>query len=445
MRHESVRSGWWPPFLSGNSAIHQMSSLSLDKSRAVVDSLWAVTWVSESDGLMECPGASRHTTKDGARDCRIMLDGGKPPTIHCLHASCSAEVDAANFRLRSELGKEERREEGGQSPEIRNQRSEVRSQRKEPEDPPSYDEEKLRAFAGDYAATVDAAWLANRSVIDPSSCTAHDFLSALYHPERGEKVVVFTQEYSQGEALWPDDKNLPTRGREGVWFLAQPVSGEFLPNPRSIPPGKLSRRMAECVRAWRFLLLESDNAPARLWLGAVVQLPLRIAAIYTSGSRSVHVLVQVDAKVKEDWEREKSALLRGMITLGACRGSLSSVRLTRLPNCLRFGKQTEVVDPTTQQKVKRYQPFPKPGLQKLLYLCPNPSVRSIASIVPRRDVIPELEGSIKALSLELDQKSPEELERLQSRFAHFGGQSDRCKTVAAEMEEMISAAKGAHA
>jgi hypothetical protein len=352
-------------------------------------------------------------------------------------------VDAANFRLRSELGKSERREEGGQSPAIRGQRSEVRSPKREPEEPPSYDEEKLRAFAGDYASQVDAAWLANRSVIDPSAATSHDFLTALYHPERGEKVVVFTQEYSQGEALWPDDKKLPTRGREGIWFLAQPVSGEYLPNPRSIPPGKLSRRMAECVKAWRFLLLESDNAPARLWLGAVVQLPLRIAAIYTSGSRSVHVLVQVDAKVKEEWEREKAALLRGMITLGACRGSLSSVRLTRLPNCLRFGKQVEVIDPSTQQKMKRYQPFPKPVLQKLLYLCPNPSVRSIASLVPRRDVLSELEGSIKALGLSLHEKSPEELERLYQRFSHFSSQSPKCKAVAEELEELISEGKAA--
>jgi hypothetical protein len=62
-----------------------------------------------------------------------------------------------------------------------------------------------------------------------------------------------------------------------VWFLPQPVSGEFLPNPRL--DGKLSRRSEEAITAWRYAVLESDEADAGEWLRCLVQMPFRIASI----------------------------------------------------------------------------------------------------------------------------------------------------------------------
>lgn len=61
-----------------------------------------------------CPGQAFHTQKNGRRDTRVYLDGraGGPvaPTIHCLHASCQAEVKAATQRLRSAIGREKFRQ-----------------------------------------------------------------------------------------------------------------------------------------------------------------------------------------------------------------------------------------------------------------------------------------------------------------------------------------------
>jgi hypothetical protein len=302
--------------------------------------------------------------------------------------------------------------------------------------PLEYDPEKLKSFAGALASQVDDAWLANRSPLDPSACTSVDFLSALYDRTQGEKVLVFTQEFSQGEAVWPDDP-LPTEGPQGVWFLAQPVTGESLPNPRSEPPGKLSRRIAECVTAWRFLVLESDEAPSREWLGAVVQLPLRIAAIYTSGARSIHVLVQVDALSRLQWEEEKKALLRGMVTLGACRGSLSSVRLTRLPSCLRLGKARKVEDPGGRTRTV-YEPYPTPGHQKLLYLAPNPRARAICSLVPVRNVVPELEEAVAALYRATERPTQEELVLLLRRCRHLSRRSAILRSAVPDIEELLS-------
>jgi hypothetical protein len=222
-----------------------------------------------------------------------------------------------------------------------------------------YEPERLKKIAGDLAETVDLPWLANRSEIDPAGVSATDFLSRLYNAPAGERVLVFSEYKSQGQAVWPTE-SIPTGGREGIWFLAQPVDGKSRPNPRL---GKMSRRSEESVLAWRWMVLESDEAPVRLWLAALARTVPRIAAITTSGGRSVHALVRVDAKTKRDWDEQKKRLL-GLVTVGADPGALSAVRLTRLPACWRGEKE-----------------------QKLLYFAPSAPALTIAEMFARRDVL----------------------------------------------------------
>lgn len=222
-----------------------------------------------------------------------------------------------------------------------------------------YEPERLKKIAGDLAETVDLPWLANRSEIDPAGVSATDFLSRLYNAPAGERVLVFSEYKSQGQAVWPTE-SIPTGGREGIWFLAQPVDGKSRPNPRL---GKMSRRSEESVLAWRWMVLESDEAPVRLWLGALARVVPRIAAITTSGGRSVHALVRVDAKTKKDWDEQKKRIL-GLVTVGADPGALSAVRLTRLPACWRGEKE-----------------------QKLLYFAPSAPALTIAEMFARRDVL----------------------------------------------------------
>jgi hypothetical protein len=76
--------------------------------RQVAESvLGPVDWIDEHSGYCACPGAHRHTTPSRERDCRVYLDAdnGHAPTVHCFHDSCQEEVAAANFALRSTLGK----------------------------------------------------------------------------------------------------------------------------------------------------------------------------------------------------------------------------------------------------------------------------------------------------------------------------------------------------
>lgn len=236
-----------------------------------------------------------------------------------------------------------------------------------------FDYEKLKSVAAKWRDVVNVEWLANRSAHDPSTISPKRYLELLYRP--GEKVLLFTVFKSQGQAFWPTDE-VPAFGPDGVWYLAQPVNGQTLPNPRN---GRMSRRSQESVTEFRYVVLETDKVddlPAderatyiRSWLGLIVQLPLRIEAIYTSGGKSVHALVRVDCRTHREWEDYVSALRPTMNLLGMAGldpATLTSVRLTRLPGCLRGVR-----------------------LQKLLYLQPGAGVRKICDLPTVRDVTGE--------------------------------------------------------
>jgi hypothetical protein len=238
----------------------------------------------------------------------------------------------------------------------------------------AFDPVALSRFARVFLKEVDLVWLANRSALDPATVAPKDFLSALYDRQR-EKVLVFSEAnekgmpVTQGEAIWPEDEDrLPTTGKRGVWYLAAPVDGKFRETGEKDRDGraKLSRRNGACVVSWRWMVLESDTAPPREWLAAIVRLPLRIAALYTSGGRSVHALIDTRARTKREWDDFKAELKPSMVLLGADPGCMSAVRLTRLPGCFREDKGKN---------------------QKLLYIQPKPDARPISKRLVLRDVV----------------------------------------------------------
>jgi hypothetical protein len=178
-----------------------------------------------------------------------------------------------------------------------------------------------------------------RSPVPVEGLTSGGFLRGLYPKGSGEKVLVFARMESQGQLLWKADAgdlildgDFPA-GPDGVWFLAQPVDGEYHCNPRL--GGKPSRRSEESVKAWRYAVLESDKAEPEEWLRCLIQLPLRIASICESGGRSIHALVRLDAESKADWDTKVRVIKPVLVTLGADPGALSAVRLTRLPQAKR--------------------------------------------------------------------------------------------------------------
>jgi hypothetical protein len=105
-------------------------------------------------------------------------------------------------------------------------------------------------------------------------------LSRLYRP--GETVYAFDKMGGiEGKhPRWsftisnPMDCRVPVEMREGgrfqsgIWFLCNPVDGQWHPNPRQ--NDESSCRSEESLTAFRYVVWESDVAPADLWVAFVV-------------------------------------------------------------------------------------------------------------------------------------------------------------------------------
>ena len=205
---------------------------------------------------------------------------------------------------------------------------------------PSFCPMVLKRVAGKVPGVRDVIeFIKSRSSVPVDAQDCASFLRWLYPKGTGEKLLVFSRMQSQGQMLWKADRSdlvfnedFPS-GTDGVWFLPQPVDGEFHCNPRL--GGKPSRRSEESVTAWRYIVLESDEAEPEDWLRCLIQMPLRIVSICESGGRSIHALARLDAASKADWDVQVRAIKPALITLGADPGALSAVRLTRLPQAMR--------------------------------------------------------------------------------------------------------------
>ncbi len=225
--------------------------------------------------------------------------------------------------------------------------------RKKPK--PAFDREALTDYVADVAEVTEEELRAKSPVWAE---TASDFLSHLYSP--GEKVGIFNDLMAwRPKWVWEHGVELGVPGGQGVWYLSNPIDGERHPNPRNA--GKLSMRSEEAVTSFRYGVLECDHGKDdpeinALWLRYLTRLPLPIAAIYTSGNKSIHALVRIDAADKKDWDALRNQHFLECVTFGADPGALSAVRLTRLPHARNLKRGT---------------------MQTLLFLNPTPEWRPI--------------------------------------------------------------------
>jgi hypothetical protein len=198
----------------------------------------------------------------------------------------------------------------------------------------AFDRTAAARFA-DRVPPLEETWLVDRSPVDVRGVSPERFLAELFAAP-DDKVLIFSRYRSQGQCVWQRGRSLEAfrRGHaEGVWFLSQPVDGHFHPNPRQ---GYPSRRSEESVSAWRYAVLECDCQPAAPWLRILVQMPLPIVSIVSSGGKSLHALVRVEAANKTRWDQIiRERLLPRVVPLGADPQALTAVRLTRLPGCYR--------------------------------------------------------------------------------------------------------------
>jgi hypothetical protein len=155
-----------------------------------------------------------------------------------------------------------------------------------------------------------------------------------------------------GETLLRDDWMRRIRdhgspqGKAGAWVRLNPV--------RSRGSGKDGAVTDADVTSYRLCLLESDALPIDLQLSLWGRLPLPVAAIITSGGRSVHAWVMLNCSDAHEY-RAKGDRIHGLLArFGICPSNKNPSRLSRLPGAQReIGKHGD-------------------GLQRLLYLNPEP-------------------------------------------------------------------------
>lgn len=246
-----------------------------------------------------------------------------------------------------------------------------------------YDLAKLQLFASGCRAVVDRVWLAERSPVPVEwgnrRGLALDVLNHLFEPE--DVVLLFKRRWNQGDfAVWRRGSyrlsrergvsavvsEIPTESNDGMLLMAAPVDGRWRPGGRDKEGRpKFSRRNTGCVTRFPYLVLESDVAPVDLWLRALALLDLRIAAVFSSGGRSVHALVRVDAGSKSEFD-ECARVVAGVLEpIGADVQSLKGLPMSRVPG------------------VKRLE---KGGVQELWYLDPDPGWGRLFDVRSKRVV-----------------------------------------------------------
>lgn len=336
-----------------------------EKARGLVARFFPGDWEDKGGDMLEgrCPGEDRHSHGGARTDCRVFLGygpQGQPPGIYCLHKSCGAVLEEMNRGFREALFTYD-----GETGRARPKDGEQGVVRREPmkREPwiPAYDEDRLRTFVRAVPHDVDENFFMERSPVDVRGLAPGGFLEAVFRP--GDRILIFTSFYSQGEYLWAVGKGgyrlasregtkavpskLPTDGgKDGIWFLSNPVDGLWHDNPRRMNDGapRRSRRSEEAVTSWRYMVIESDDAPADLWLRFLAAAQISIAAIYSSGKRSWHALLRVDQPDKPSFDAFLHASAKRILPrFGADPGAMTPVRLTRLPSCTRGGREQKLI------------------------------------------------------------------------------------------------------
>jgi hypothetical protein len=187
--------------------------------------------------------------------------------------------------------------------------------------------------------------------------------AALYSKDEYINVITdFTIEEKDGEqkanprgagtTLLRDDWMRYVRDRgtpenhAGAWIRPNPV--------KQCGSGKDGAITDGDVTSYRFCLLESDALPVDLQLSLWARLPLPVAAIITSGGRSVHGWVMLNCSNAEEYRAKVDRIYTRLARFGLCPNNKNASRLSRLPGAQReIGKHGD-------------------GAQRLIYCNPEP-------------------------------------------------------------------------
>jgi len=232
--------------------------LNLDLRRTIaVQLLGDVTWTTETEGLIQCPGSGHHTTHTGSKDTMLLL-GGASPTIKCFHSRCAGVVSEANARLRSAIAKGEA---GGKVEPLtvgeivarQRQHDHAEAKREREERLVRETRETLPVILRDFQWSEVDCWEESRIRIEGSpEDDAALFLRWMYRPD---DVVWIGERYDTGKP--EHSKHFRTLEQ---WLQADDVNGPLI-CPATFLAGVHGRTQAN-IAARPYLVLEGDAADA---------------------------------------------------------------------------------------------------------------------------------------------------------------------------------------
>jgi hypothetical protein len=180
--------------------------------------------------------------------------------------------------------------------------------------------------------------------------------------------------------LWTERlSRRPTFGDAGAWIRLNPLVGRGVGDAN--------------VAAFRYGLLEFDSIATELQFALISRLPLPVAAIATSGGRSVHAWLRVDAPDVENFRDQMSRVLGRLAQFGVDTRTSNPSRLGRLPGAQRrIGATGD-------------------GRQRLLYLKPRPKSQPILGepALPIEPVPPVQLGPNHHIDCNQDRNFPDDI------------------------------------
>jgi hypothetical protein len=113
----------------------------------------------------------------------------------------------------------------------------------------------------------------------------------------------------------------------GAWFRFNPVAEKG--------SGKGGAVCDSDVTAYRFLLIESDKLPMELQLSFLGKLRLPIAALISSGGKSIHCLIKMDCADADEYREQAARILKMLRPYGFDIANKNPSRMARLPGATR--------------------------------------------------------------------------------------------------------------
>jgi len=111
----------------------------------------------------------------------------------------------------------------------------------------------------------------------------------------------------------------------------------------AINPLKIGGSKDADVTAFRHALVEFDSiSPVEQWL-LYQKSRLPCTAVISSGGKSVHAWVKVDAKDRREYDERVAAIYSHFAAYGLDAKNKNPSRLSRLPNCVRFKARQELL------------------------------------------------------------------------------------------------------